>query len=255
MKFIFAVVSLWLVSFLPEQAGPPVTIKIFTTRAIKTVLDKTGAEFEKRTGYKLHVTTGIAISMVRNIQAGAHFDVLVASPEQIDMLIKEGKIDVQTRTILATSGIGVAVRKGTARPEIGSVDAFKSALLKAKTIAYLKEGQSGIYLAALLERLELTEALKHKVVRPEKDIVSELVAKGEIELGLVVITQIQTTAGVELAGPLPREIQSHVVFATGMSSGSTAPYAAKALIRFLTTAEVAAVMKSQGMQPWSEVVK
>ena len=251
----FAAVWLWLFSFLPQPAGPPATIKVFTTRAIKTVLDKTGSEFEKTTGYKLDVTTDIAITMVRGIQAGELFDVLVASPEQIDMLINQGRIDAQTRTILARSGIGVAVRAGTAKPEIGSVKAFKSALLKAKSVAYLKEGQSGIYLAGLMERLELTEALKSKVVRPERDIVSELVAKGEVELGLVVITQIQTTPGVELAGPLPPEIQSHVVFATGVSSRSKAPYAAKELIKFLTTPRAAAVMKSQGMQPWTEVVQ
>lgn len=219
------------------------------------MLDETGSEFEKATGYKLEVTTDIAIRMVRGIQAGELFDVLVASPEQIDMLIKQGKIDAQTRIILARSGIGVAVRAGAAKPEIGSVEAFKSALLQAKSIAYLKEGQSGIYLAGLMERLELAEALKAKVVRPEQDIVSELVAKGEAELGLVVITQIQTTPGVELAGPLPPEIQSHVIFATGVSTNSRAPYAAKALIKFLTTPRAAAVMKSQGMQPWAEVVQ
>src|SRR5688572_23717673 len=102
--------------------------------------------------------------MVRGIQAGDMFDVLVASPEQIDMLIKQGKIDAETRTILARSGIGVAVRTGAAKPQIGSVKDFKSALLKAKSIAYLKEGQSGIYLAGLIERLQLTETLKPKVV-------------------------------------------------------------------------------------------
>ena len=252
---MFAAVWLWLFSFLPRPADSPTTIKVFTTRAIKTVLDETGSEFEKTTGYKLDVTTDIAIRMVRGIQAGELFDVLVASPEQIDMLIEQGKIDAQTRTILARSGIGVAVRAGTAKPEIGTVEAFKSTLLKAKSIAYLKEGQSGIYLAGLMDRLELTEALKRKVVRPEQDIVSELVAKGEVELGLVVITQIQTTPGVELAGPLPPEIQSHVVFATGVSSRSRAPYAAEELIKFLTTPRTVAVMKSQGMQPWTEVLQ
>ena len=253
---IFAAVWWCLFSFVPPQpGGSPSTIKVFTTRAIKTVLDETGSEFEKTTGYRLHVTTDIAIKMVRGIQAGESFDVLVASPEQIDMLIEQGKIRAQTKTILARSGIGLAVRTGTAKPDIGSVEAFKSALLQAKSIAFLKEGQSGVYLAGLMDRLELTEVLKSKVVRPEQDIVSELVAKGEVELGLVVITQIQTTPGVELVGPLPPEIQSHVVFASGVSSSSRHPAAAKALIAFLTSPRATAVMKSQGMEPLTEVTR
>jgi len=247
-----ASVCLWLISILAQPAGTSDTIKVFTTRAIATVLDETGKDFQKTTGYKLAITTDIAIRMVRQIEGGEKFDVLVASPEQIDILIKEGKIIAQTRTILARSGIGVAVRAGEAKPDISSVESFKSALLKAKSIAYLKEGQSGIYLAGAIERLGLTEALKSKVIRPEQDIVSKLVATGEVELGLVVITQIQTTPGVELVGPLPAEIQAYVVFATGVSTDSRVPAAAKELINFLTSPPVVSVMKSQGMQPGAE---
>ena len=228
-------------------------IKVMTTRAIATVLDKTGAEFERTTGHKLNVTTDIAIRMVRQIQSGESFDVLVASPEQIDTLIKEGKIIAATRTNLARSGIGVEVRAGAPKPDISSVEALKRALLNAKSIAYLKEGQSGIYLAALIARLGLTETLKSKVVRPDSDTVSELVAKGEVELGLVVITQILTTHGVELVGPLPQELQSYIVFAAGVSTNSRAPAAAKDLIKFLTSPRVIRVMRRQGMEPWSDV--
>lgn len=248
-------VWLWLTPILAQPVSPSVTIKVFTTRAIGTVLHETGKEFEETTGYKLDIRTDIAIRMVRQIEAGDLFDVLVASPEQINKLIKEGKIIPQTRTILARSGIGVAVQSGAAKPDISSVEAFKSALLKAKSIAYLKEGQSGIYLEGLIERLGLTKALKSKVIRPELDIVSKLVAKGEVELGLVVITQIQTTPGVEMVGPLPAAIQSYVLFATGVSTNSRVTAAAKKLIKFLNSRRVVSVMKSQGMQPGAEVTQ
>ena len=251
---ISAAVGLGLTVVVAQPViAPPGAIKVMTTRAIATVLDKTGAEFERTTGYKLNVTTDIAIRMVRQIQSGESFDVLVASPEQIDTLIKEGKIIAATRTNLARSGIGVEVRAGAPKPDISSVEALKRALLNAKSIAYLKEGQSGIYLAALIERLGLTETLKSKVVRPDSDTVSELVAKGEVELGLVVITQILTTHGVELVGPLPQELQSYIVFAAGVSTNSRAPAAAKDLIKFLTSPRVIRVMRRQGMEPWSDV--
>jgi molybdate transport system substrate-binding protein len=224
-------------------------IKIFSTRAIATVLDKVGPEFERTTGHRLNVMTDIAIRMVRRIQAGEPFDFLVAAPGQIDGLVKEGKIIPETRTDLTRSGIGVEVRAGSPKPDISSVEAFKRALLNAKSIAYLKEGQSGVYLAGLLQRLGIAEAITSKVTRPETDTVSELVAKGHIELGMVVITQILTTPGVELVGPLPAEIQSYITFTGGVSTASTEPNAAKELIRFLAGPAALPVIRAQGMEP------
>ena len=224
-------------------------IKIFTTRAIATVLEKVGPEFERTSGHRLSVTTDIAIRMVRRVRDGEPFDLLVAAPGQMDALIREGKIIPETRTDLTRSGIGVEVRSGTAKPDISSVEAFKRALLNAKSIAYLKEGQSGVYLSGLLERLGIAEAIKPKVTRPETDIVSELVAKGDIELGMVVITQILTTPGVELVGPLPAEIQSYITFTGGVSKASRHPEAVGELIRFLTGPAALPVIKAQGMEP------
>jgi len=140
------------------------------------------------------------------------------------------------------------VRAGAPKPDISSVEAFKRALLEAKSIAYLRVG-SGIYLAGLLERLGIAEAIKSKVTRPESDIVSELVAKGKVELGMVVITQILTTPGVDLVGPLPPEIQSYVVFTSGVSANSKVPDAAKQLIKFLTGPTAIPVIRAQGMEP------
>jgi len=137
------------------------------------------------------------------------------------------------------------VRTGVPKPDISSVDAFKRALLSAKSVAYLAVG--GV--VELVERLGLTESIKSKVTIPTTDIVSELVAKGEIELGVVVITQILTTPGVELVGPLPPEIQYYTAFVGGISAKSTAPDAARDLIKFLTGPSAVPVIKSQGMEP------
>jgi molybdate transport system substrate-binding protein len=224
-------------------------IKVFSTRAIATVLERIGPEFERTSGHRLSVTTNIAIRMVRRIQAGESFDFLVAAPGHIAGLIREGKIIAETRTDLTRSGIGVEVRVGAPKPDISSVEAFKRALLNAKSIAYLREGQSGVYLARLFKRLGIAEAIEAKTTRPETDIVSELVAKGEIELGLVVITQILTTAGVELVGPLPPEFQSYITFTGGVSAASGVSNAARELMRFLCGPVAVPVIKAQGMEP------
>ena len=111
------------------------------------------------------------------------------------------------RTNIARSGIGVAVREHTPPPDIGSVEALTRTLLDARSVAYLRVG-SGLYMEGLVERLGIAAALAPKTLRPDTDIVAEMVAKGEAELRIVVMTQIVTTPGVALAGPLPPEVQS-----------------------------------------------
>lgn len=233
---------------LTAQTG---TLRVFTTRAIRTVLDRVGPEFERTGGIRLDITTDIAASMVRAVRRGEPFDVLVAAPDQIDALVNDDLIIPETRTDLARSGIGVAVRTGAAIPDVSSVDAFKRTLLSAKSIAYLKEGQSGVYLARLLEDLSIAAAIERKVVRPDKDIVSQLVANGDVEIGMVVVTQILTTPGVTLAGPLPGEIQNYVVFSAGVSARSRRVRAATDLLVVLASPSAHAVMRSQGMEPVS----
>lgn len=224
-------------------------LRIFTTRSLATVLEKIGGDFERASGWKLNISTDVAIRMVRRIEAGERFDLLVAAPPQIDALIKAGNIVPGTRTNLARSGIGVAVRAGAPKPDLTTVAELTRALLAARSIAYLKEGQSGVYVAGVLERLGIADRIRSKLTLPETDIVSELVSRGEIELGIVVITQILTTPGVELAGPLPEEIQSHITFTGGISTSSTSQDAAKALMAFLQSPAAISVMRSQGMEP------
>ena len=228
------------------QAGE---LKVFTTRAIATVLERIRGDIELRTGRKLVVTSDVAIRLVRRIEAGEPFDFLVAAPDHVDQLVAANRIVRETRTDLARSGIGVAVREGAPKPDVSSVPAFVRALREARSIAYLKEGQSGIYIAGVLDRLGIADEIKGKVTRPETDIVSQLVSRGDIELGIVVITQILTTDGVALAGPLPAEIQSYITFSGGISADSRARAAANELLRLLQGPAAIAVMRSQGMEP------
>ena len=191
----------------------------------------------------------MAITLVRRVEAGERFDFLVASPSQIDGLIAKGIVVAETRTNLVRSGIGMEVKAGAPKPDISSIDAFKRSLLNAKSIGYLKEGQSGVYLHQVFERIGLADAIGPKTVRPETDIVSELVAKGEIELGLVVITQIVTTPGVELVGRIPKEIQSYITFTAGVGAKAQAPEAARTLLEFLKGPVALPVIQAQGMEP------
>ena len=249
MNRIIATTALAVIFIIaqPNRANAA-EIKVWTTRAIATVLAEIGSEFERTTGHKLRVTSDLPAGFARRLQAGEQCDILISGTAPVDEWIKAGRIIAETRKDIARSGIGVGVRAGARKPDVSSVEAFKRALLEAKSIAFLRVG-SGIYMASLVERLGIAEAIKSKVTRPETDIVAELVARGEIELGLVVITQILTTRGVELVGPLPSEIQSYITFTAGVTANSKQPEAARQLIQFLTSATATPVIKAQGMEP------
>jgi molybdate transport system substrate-binding protein len=232
-----------------RQAAQAGDLKVFTTRAVATVLEKTRGEIERTTGRHLSVTTDVAIRLVRRVKAGEAFDLLVAAPGQIDELIAEDMIIRETRTDIAHSGIGIAVRRGATTPDVSSLAAFTRALMNARSIAYLREGQSGLYIANVLDRLGIADQLRPKLTLPDTDVVAQLVSQGDVELGIVVITQIVTTEGVSLAGPLPPEIQSYITFTGGISANSQARDAASELLRTLQAPAAISVMRSQGMEP------
>jgi molybdate transport system substrate-binding protein len=222
-------------------------IHVWTARAIGSVLAEIGPQFERTTGNHLEIYQGLPADFQRRYDAGEVFDVLVSASGPIAKWIKEGRLVAKTRTNVARAGIGVEVRAGAPKPGIGSVEAFKRTLLDAKSIAYLKVG-SGVLVAKTLERLGIAGAVKPKVVQPETDIVSELVAKGEVEVGLVVIAQILTTPGVQFVGPLPPQIQSYVMFTGAVGTKSKAPHAANQLLKFLAGPTAAAVLRAHGME-------
>jgi molybdate transport system substrate-binding protein len=225
-------------------------LKIFAPRSMWTVLNEIGPPFEARSGYKLAVITDIAANLADRIIQREPFDIFIGPPVQLNRIVENNKVLPDTRTAIAHSGIGVEVRTGARKPDIDSLEAFKAALLDAKSVGYLRQdGTSGAYLHALFERLGILEEIKPKALRPETDIVSELVAKGEIELGIVVITQIVTTPGVELVGPIPSEIQHYIRWSGAVSANSAAAQAARDLLKYLTSEKVLPVFKAQGMEP------
>jgi molybdate transport system substrate-binding protein len=244
-KALAALATLVLGSLTVTSVAAGAEIKVFTSRAIATVLDKVGSEFERTTGNKLNVIVGFSPVFVKQINAGEPFDIVASPPGTINGLVKNGKVIAETRTTLVRSGYGVAVRAGAPKPDVSTVEAFKHTLLNAKSIGYLPT--PGV--PELLERLGIADTIKSKVMIPKEDTVNELVAKGELEIGVIAVTQTFTTPGIELAGPLPPEIQIYTVFEGAVSANSKAPDAARALIKFLTGPSAIPVIKAQGMEP------
>jgi molybdate transport system substrate-binding protein len=225
-------------------------IKVISSNALKTTLEQLAPAFEKSTEHKLVFTWGAAVPLKAEIERGATFDLAVLTTAAIDDLIRQGKLVGATRAVLATSGAGVAVRKGAAKPDISSVDAFKQALLNAKSVAYVEQGGTGIYLKELLQRLGIADALKDKVKRlPPENPAAHAVANGEAEIGMTQISEILPYVGAELVGPFPREIQLTTSFATAVGASAQQSEAANALIKFLTAPAAAPVFRAKGLDP------
>jgi len=223
-------------------------LKVATIRAGEIVLKELGPEFERTSGHTLRLIVDLAPALARKIEAGEPFDVAILATPVLDRLIARGKIAAATRTDVLRAGIGVGVRPGAPKPDISTVEAFKRALLDAKSIAYLREGASGVYLAGLLERLGLAEALKPKTILADTDRVSEMIASGEVELGMVVIPQMMSVPGVQVVGPLPADIQSYISWTAGVSTDTPQAEAARALIDLLRSDAATPIIKARGLE-------
>jgi molybdate transport system substrate-binding protein len=242
-------VSVGLSSLLAWGAnGGAAEVKVLSTVAVKPVVEELAPQFERQTGHKLAITFGVANTMKRQIDAGERFDLAIMTAPVADALIKEGKIVPATRTDVARGAIGIGVRRGAPKPDIGSVEALKRAILAAESIAFSKEGWSGLYFAGLLERLGIAETVKSKI-RYGAANVGEMVAAGEAQLGVQLINELIAVPGVELVGPLPAEVQNHVVLTGGVGARASDPAAAEAFLRFITAAAAAPLIRAKGLEP------
>jgi molybdate transport system substrate-binding protein len=228
-------------------------IKVLALQSPQIVLNELAPEFERRTGYKITQisrTNEMPFHIKQRIDGGEAFDVAFLVPAMLDQLAKEGRIIPNTRTNFLRVPIGVAVRAGAPKPDISSVEAFKKALVKAKSIAYLKAGISGPHLQSLFERFGIAELLQSKSKRPEMDTVGELVAQGEAEIGITAISTLMATRGVDIVGVIPQEIQAYVSFAGAVSTTASKQSIAQELLKFIAEPSSIVVVRLKGMEPW-----
>jgi molybdate transport system substrate-binding protein len=229
--------------------------KVLSAFGMQSVLEDLGPKFERATGHKLTLAFATGGATVKRVQDGEAADVVITLRPGIDTLVKDGKAPAGSMTVLARSGIVVIVRKGAPKPDVSSPDALKRTLLAAKSISYVNPasgGASGIHFAKVLDRLGIANEMKSKTVFPNPQTpaaVGVVVANGEAEIGVHIVQEVISVAGIEIVGPLPGDLQATIVFAAAIMGGTESAEAAKALVSFLRTPEAAAVIKAKGMEP------
>ena len=223
-------------------------MKVLCTNGVKSVMLDLFPAFERTSGTKLVITWGSTNGLMKELETGASGDLAILTAETIDDLIKRGKVVAGSRVDLARSGIGIAVRKGAGKPDIGTADALKHALLAAKSVAHSKTGLSGIYFPTVLARLGIADAMKSKIVIPEPgNPVGDVVANGDAEIGVQQISELLPVAGIDIVGPLPAELQKITTFSAGLFTGAKDPDTAKALVKFVA-AESPPLLKAKGLE-------
>ena len=228
-------------------------IKALVALGIKDVVDDLGPKFEKASGNKLAIKHETLGGIVKMVQGGEIADIVIIPRQGIDVLVKDGKAAAGSVTDIARSEIVVFVRKGAPKPDVSSPDALKRALLSAKSITYgnpADGGASGIHFAKVLERLGIAKEMTPKTnyAKPGRDV-GDMVANGKAEIGVNQLQVIMPVAGIEVAGPLPGDLQAATIFTSAIMAGSKNAAPAQALVKFLRTPEAAKVIKAKGMNP------
>jgi molybdate transport system substrate-binding protein len=240
-------------SLVMSQLAQAAEIKVISGGAFKQVLSALVAQYEKESGNKVDVTYQTVGQHLKLIRSGEEqFDVAVLTPEAIDGLVSENKVVAGSRADLAKTGVGVVVKQGTPLPDIGTVEAFKRALLAAKSVAYIDPkagGSSGIYVGKLLERLGIAEEVNAKAVLIQGGEVATHIADGEAELGIHQISEILPVKGVILVGPLPTDIQNFTIYSAGVAAAAADAVTANAFVKFLAGPHALPIIKAKGMEP------
>ena len=205
--------------------------------------------FEKATGHRVKTEWGGVVDVAKRVAGGEVADIVLLPVAQIDDLLKQGKLVAGSRVDVAKSGIGVAVRAGTAKPDLRSGEAVKQALLKAKSIAY-STGPSGVHMVRLIQQWGIADQVKSKiVVAPSDTPVGEMLARGQAEIGFQQVSELVRIKGIYYLGPLPNDVQETTVFAVALHTKAASADAAKALMKYLSAPEAAPVIRKTGMDP------
>jgi molybdate transport system substrate-binding protein len=232
-----------------SAVAQPAPIHVLVSNGVRAVMEDLRPQCEKAVGHPLTVEYSAAALLKQKVDAGEPFDVALLTTEVTDQLIKEGKIAADSLADLGRAGVGVGIRAGAPKPDISTPDAMKRALLNAKSITYAKDGAARVLIEKMYDRLGITSEVKPKIIlqnvpgRPQT-----AVADGEVEMVLTLVSEILPVKGVELVGPVPKELQSYVSFRGGVSTNTKNSEASRAVVRFFTSSKAAPAYRVRGLE-------
>jgi len=258
-RILLSVAALALAFSVSNIALAQTEVTLIAPGGIRAPIEQLIPAFEKKTGYKVNATFGSGGGTKQQVIRGDVFDVPIVQPP-LPEVIASGNVVESTATPLASVAVGVAVKKGAPKPDISSTEAVKKMLLSAKSIVCpdaATGAAAGVSINEMLKRLGIDDQIEPKLKRPHGTgpggagggaVVSSMVGSGEVEIGLTFVSEMKDP-GIDIVGPLPREVIPWTPLVGFVSTHAKNPEAAKALLKYLSSPEAAAVYKSLGMQP------
>lgn len=226
----------------------PNEIKVMASVAFKDAYLAMLPDFEKSTNYRVNTFWLPTVEIMQRLKGDESADLVIISGAGIDELIQLGKLQAQSRKNYLRSGIGIGMQMGAVKPDLSNQESFKQALLQAKSVSY-STGPSGVYLAALFEKMGMTAALAPKLILVQGEPVGEVVRRGEAEIGLQQIPEILAVPGIDFVGPLPPEIQVMTTFAFGIHEKVSDVRAVQAWMQRLQDDTALPFINQYGLEP------
>jgi molybdate transport system substrate-binding protein len=241
-----------LAGFLAFSADPieAAEIRLLCAAALQPAMDELISAFQKSSDHTISARFANISVNTESVRRGEPADIVVVSPGQWTDLAKETKVDAATRVVIAKVGLGVFVKKGMPKPDIGSIEAFKKAFLNAGSIAIprMLNNPVGAYATRLFDMLGVADELEHKNVIKSGGFPLEAVAKGDAEIGFTQISEVIAAPGVAFVGPLPADIQNYTIFVAAIPTHANEPAVAKAFLGFAVSPTATTVLNSKGLE-------
>jgi len=250
---IAAAGMLGMLGSMPQGLAIAADLTILTNQGATPGVRELAAAFSQASGHKVTVIQEAGAALERRLNSQAPGDLLTANPEPFEELTKKGKVVAGTATPFVLAGLGVSVRAGAPKPDISTVEAYKAALIAAKSIGY-SFGCSGTHVAEGIEKLGLTEQLKAKTVRTGGAAaggpVTDYLARGEFEIGIQQTNIMVGVPGTDYVGPVPGAINKPCQSNVALLTGSKEPEAARAMIAFMVSPAAAPLLRKTHVEPF-----
>ena len=231
-----------------QQAEQPLSLRVLSSNGPRAPLEDVQAQLEAAIGYSLDIEFSTSVSLTNRIQAGESFDVAILTPALIERLVAGSQVVAEPIPVFARSGVGIGAASSEVERDVSTVDAMRATLLAAQSVTLTADGQSRRVSEAAFEALGIVEPMAGKIVLVGPGEGPHVVARGDADLVLTLISEIVPIEGLELVGPFPAELQDYVSFAAGISSASTQAAAARQLLEQLTSPAMMRALEPHGME-------
>jgi molybdate transport system substrate-binding protein len=223
-------------------------IRVLSTLALKGAMYRLAGQYQGLAATRIDADFAPTLGLLERLREGEEADIVILTREGLRELLAEGVVAAGSNVDLARSYVGIAVKTGSAHPDIASDVSLRKTLLAARSVAYSRIGASGIFFAGLIERLGIAPQINAKATITS-GFTAERLITGEADLAVQQLSELKQVAGIEIVGPIPYELQTPAIFSAGRMASSKQPDRADALLRFLASPEAAPTLRESGLEP------